>query len=183
MISVSLAISAIILIIICLLVQPTAIFLLGIGLGVTSFMQTNINPPEETLRAFGQAILDNDQDRARALGSDGMDAILDMLFSSMQTEGANPFERIFNEIEGIDCRENNNDVAICNVCVSSSNDCQDLRLIKEEGQWVVDVGKESNDNEAVGGENDIASHQGRLRGAHNYNLAEVERECDYFSSN
>ena len=45
------------------------------------------------------------------------------------------------------------------------------------------VPPQPNHNEAVEGENDIASHQGRLRGAHNHNLAEVERECDYFSSN
>jgi len=130
------------LIILNFFIQPIGILIIGIVAGIVAYQEMQDEEPEEILRSFGIALMEGNEEEARRLGSNEMDNTVDMILQTFASFQENGLESFLEEVRSIDCEENNTgESAVCTMCIGTA-DCQDIRLIQEDGQWVVDITKE-----------------------------------------
>ncbi len=144
MISGTLAIVAVVGVVLCLLIQPISILVVALGLGVVLFSDSSSElGPEETVRQFITALSEGDEIKVLDLGTDAMDEVIGPILSSFMNADENTFLTLMEQVRSIECRETGAASAICSICIQQQTDCQDIGLIREEGRWLVHVSKET----------------------------------------
>lgn len=143
MISTSVAIGAIILIMIGGLIQPSLLLLVAIYVGYDVWENTQGMSPQKTVEQLLEAIQAEDKATVRALASESLEDGIDILFSSSSGNRAVEINTFLDDLIVRDCLVQNDTLATCTICMSSTDidNCNGLTLIRENRQWVVSFDK------------------------------------------
>lgn len=106
--------------------------------------------PEDTMNSFIQKVTANDFEGAKAFASDRTDKTLATLeqaqsmFKEMNKENTMSFGQVdFSQKIEVTCKTTDNK-ATCDCCEEITGNCKSIRVILENGKWLVDEPKESN---------------------------------------
>lgn len=141
MISASVAVSAVVLILVGLLIQPSFILIIALYMGYTVWSIHQEKEPKESLEQLLVAIQEQDEATARSLVSESLQAGMDILFSSFSGEQSAQLDVLLEEADVTKCSILDKETAVCTICIRTLSDCQDLTLNKENNRWVVDFDK------------------------------------------
>lgn len=136
MLSGTVAIVMILAVIIALLVQPAILLIIAMILGMTYFEKNEA--PERTIKAFVDAIVEQDVETARQLVSRDSEEVMNMILPVLETNlDGNVMIEQFKNMYSADCTAPVRDTSVCTICMAEGETCQDLTLIKENGEWVI----------------------------------------------
>lgn len=141
MISVSVAITFIVLIFVSLLIQPTWVLIIAVYIGCTMWGEYQVLGAKESVERLLVAIQEQDEETVRLLTSENLQEGLDMFFSAFSGEQALQLNTLIEGASVTECARINKESATCTICITSLENCEDLTLRKENNQWVVDFDK------------------------------------------
>ncbi len=138
MIPLSVAITASVLVVVGLLIQPSLVFIVGVYMSSTIWGIYNDPGPRESLEQLLVAIQNQDTKAVRSLANKSSQSEIDLFLSAAPKKGDFPFTGLFEGVEITECSFIASDRATCTICMTRETNCEDLTLNKENNRWVVD---------------------------------------------
>jgi hypothetical protein len=141
MLPISVAIIALVIILVGLLIQPSLVLIVVVYMSYTLWGIYQVGGPRESLERLIIAVQEADEETVRSLVSEDAQASIDVLFRSFSRESSFGFMRLFEGAEITQCSLVDTETATCTLCMESDDNCQDFTINKENDRWVVDFDK------------------------------------------